>query len=390
MDSQQTELPRRNFLAAGLALAAAPAALTGLASCGRPGTSAAETLERTIDAKYRRVELAVLPTPLQRMKALGRELQFPSLFVKRDDNTGLAFGGNKSRKLEYIMADALDKKSDVIVTWAGVQSNWCRQTAAAAKFLGIKPVLLLQKTAAETPPYDGNLLLDYILGADIRFLEPGQERAKLVDEIVREEQTRGRRPYVVSVGGSQPGGSMTVPLGAIGYTKDFLELNRQAAGAGIRVDHVVLATGSAGTQAGLVVGAKALGNQTRIVGISVSGKKEGIQKNVAAIANATAAALDLQLTFIPEEIIVYDDYVGQGYGILNQPAAEAIALVARSEGIFLDPVYTGKAMAGAIDLMRKGRFKPDETVVFMHTGGTPAIFPQREALLGFLKPEAAV
>jgi L-cysteate sulfo-lyase len=147
----------------------------------------------------------------------------------------------------------------------------------------------------------------------------------------------------------------------------------------------VVATGSAGTQAGLVVGAKALGNQTKIVGISVSGDKASIQRNVAEIANATAAALDLQITFTPNEVIVFDDYVGQGYGILNQPTADAIAQVARQEGILLDPVYTGKAMAGTIDLMRKGHFKSDEGVVFMHTGGTPALFPHRDDLLAFLK-----
>lgn len=384
MDATSNALSRRTFVTAGLAFAAAPAALTSLVSCSHPGAATADALERTISTKYRRVELACLPTPLQKLKALAQEFRFPNLFIKRDDNTGLAFGGNKSRKLEYIMADALDKKADVIITWAGVQSNWCRQTAAAARIFGIKPILLLQKTDTAAPPYDGNLLLDCLLGAEIRFLEPGEDRAKLVDRIVQEESGRGRRPYVVSVGGSRTGGSMTVPLGAVGYAKDFIELHAQAVQAGIKVGQVVVATGSAGTQAGLVVGAKALGDETKIVGISVSGDRASIQKNVAEIADATAAALDLKMTFSPEEIIVFDDYVGEGYGMLNQPTADAIARVARGEGILLDPVYTGKAMAGMLDLLRKGYFKSGEGVVFMHTGGTPALFPHRDGLLSML------
>lgn len=384
MDNDGNELTRRSFVTTGLAVAVAPAILTSLAACRDSQKAAADDLERTITRKFRRVELAFLPTPLQRLKSLAEETRFPDLLIKRDDNTGLAFGGNKSRKLEYIVGDALEKKCDVIITWAGVQSNWCRQTAAAARIFGVKPVLLLQKTDAAAPPYDGNLLLDYLLGAEIRFLEPGEDRAKLVDRIVQEENGRGHRPYVVSVGGSRPGGSMTVPLGAIGYTKDFIELHRQTESAGLKIGHVVLATGSAGTQAGLVVGAKALGDQTKIVGISVSGDRASIQKSVAEIANATAAALELQMTFSPEEVIAFDDYVGGGYGILNQATADAIARVARREGILLDPVYTGKAMAGMLDLLNKGYFKSGEGVVFMHTGGTPALFPHRDGLLSML------
>ncbi len=385
MQPDLNELPRRTFISTGIALAAAPAVLS-LASCSRLGSDATR-LERAI-ARYRRIELAFLPTPLQAMKEVARELHFPNLFVKRDDHTGLAFGGNKSRKLEYIMGDVLDKKCNALITWAGVQSNWCRQTAAAARMFGIKPILLLQKTDTAPVPYDGNLLLDCILGADVRLLEPGEDRAGLLDQIVQQERAEGRNPYTVSVGGSRTGGSMTVPLGAIGYTRDFLELHSQAAERGIKLDHVVVASGSGGTQAGLVVGAKALGNRTKIVGISVSGDKASVQKAVSEIANATALALNLNLQVIPEDVIVFDDYVGKGYGILNQPTADAIALVARREGLFLDPVYTGKAMAGLIDLVRKDYFKPDEGVVFMHTGGTPALFPHKEELVDFLKGAA--
>lgn len=389
MLTRRRKTSRRTFVRTTLALAAAPTLLAGPASCGRRRTGPGDLLERTVSLKYRRVPLAFLPTPLHELKNLARECRFPNLLIKRDDNTGLAMGGNKSRKLEYILGDALDRKSDVVVTWAGVQSNWCRQTAAAAATVGMKAILLLQKTAVPEPPWDGNLLLDRLLGAEIRLLEPGQDRDDLVERIVSEEKARGRTPYVVSVGGSRPGGSMTVPLGAIGYAMAFIELYRQAEQQGARIDHVVVATGSAGTQAGLVVGAKALGNRTRIVGISVSGAEASVRRNVAELARATAAALDSDMTFAADEIVVFDDYVGEGYGLLNRPTAEAIALTARQEGILLDPVYTGKAMAGMLDLLRKGYFKPGEGVVFWHTGGTPALFPHREGLLAFLKGGAA-
>lgn len=181
-----------------------------------------------------------------------------------------------------------------------------------------------------------------------------------------------------------PGGSMRDPLGAIGYVNAFLEMNEQAARSGIPLDGVVLASGSGGTQAGLVVGARAVSPKTRIVGVSVSGSRPALQKTVAAIADITAAALDLKDKFTPEGIIVFDEYVGEGYGKLNRPAAEAIRLMAVKQGILLDPVYTGKALAGLIDLVKKEYFRKDENVVFLHTGGTPALFPYRGDLLSHL------
>jgi 1-aminocyclopropane-1-carboxylate deaminase/D-cysteine desulfhydrase-like pyridoxal-dependent ACC family enzyme len=274
-------------------------------------------LDRVIAGKYDKVELAHLPTPLEEMKALSAELGGPRLYVKRDDQTGLAFGGNKARKLEYIFADLLEKKADSIITWAGVQSNWCRQTAAAARIYGIKPVLVLFKRDDSPVAYDGNLLLDLIMDADVRIIEPGLERQAVVDRIVAEERAKGLNPYVVPVGGSSLGGSMTEPLGAVSYAAGFSETYRQARERGFKFDYVVLATGSGGTQAGLVVGAKAIDPQVQIVGISVSGKREGVQENVAKIANETAKALGLDLNFSADEIVVFDDYVGEGYGKLN-------------------------------------------------------------------------
>jgi 1-aminocyclopropane-1-carboxylate deaminase/D-cysteine desulfhydrase-like pyridoxal-dependent ACC family enzyme len=287
--------------------------------------------------------------------------------------------------LEYIFADLLEKKADSIITWAGVQSNWCRQTAAAARIHGIKPVLVLFKRDDSPVAYDGNLLLDLIMDADVRIIEPGHERQAVVDRIVAEEKAKGLNPYVVPVGGSSLGGSMTEPLGAVSYAAAFSEIHRQAREKSYTFDYVVLPTGSGGTQAGLVVGAKAIDPNIRIVGISVSGKKEGVQENVAKIANETAKVLGLDLNFSADEIVVFDDYVGEGYGKLNRAHADAIALTARREGILLDPVYTGKAMAGTRDLIKKGYFKKDEGVVFLHSGGTPALFVYRDRLLELIK-----
>jgi len=250
---------------------------------------------------------------------------------------------------------------------------------------GIKPILVLSKRDEAPVSYDGNLLLDVILGADIRLVEPGENRTKIIEQITEEEIEKGHNPYIIPVGGSRVGGSMTEPLGAIGYTKAFLEIYSEAQKRKIKIDYVVHATGSGGTQAGLVVGAKAVGVDIKIIGISVSGAKAPAQRNVSNIANNIAEVLDLKITFSPEEVIVFDDYVGEGYGILNQETADAISLLARKEGIILDPVYTGKAMLGMVDLIKKGYFDKDDGVVFIHTGGTPALFAYKEELMEFLK-----
>jgi len=342
-------------------------------------------------AKFPRLKLTDLPTPLEEAQALSAKLGGPRILIKRDDQTGIAFGGNKGRKLEFIMADAVKKKADVIVTWAGVQSNWCRQLAAAARKLGIKPILVLSKRPGLPADYDGNLLLDYILDAEIRLVEaaPGksatEEVMAVVDRVVREEKEKGHKPYLVSVGGSAVGGSMTEPLGAISYTNAFLEIVEQAKKQKLEIDAIVLATGSGSTQAGLVVGAKALGGKTKVIGISVSSSRDSMVKLVSEIAATEINSLGLKMSIDPAEIIVFDDYVGEGYGLLNKETVEAIRLTAETEGVMLDPVYTGKAMAGLLDLTKKGYFKKGETIVFLHTGGTPALFPYREKLMEFLK-----
>jgi len=334
--------------------------------------------------KYERVPLAHLPTPFEAMASLSAATDAPPLYIKRDDQTGLAFGGNKARKLEFIFADVLAKRSDVIVTWAGVQSNWARQTAAAARLHDIRPILILAK-GEHSPHHGGNLLLDALMGADVRLVEPSADRAAVARTVASELRSQGHRPYVVPVGGSQSMDSMELPLGAIAYANGFDELWRQSVEMGVAIDHVVLATGSGGTQAGLMVGAKAVAPHVAIVGISVSREKNAAMSGVSAIAEETAQALGLDMDFPVEETIVIDDYMGDGYGVLNEPTARAVAEVARHEAILLDPVYTGKAMAGMLDLVRKGYFEGSRGIVFLHTGGTPALFVYEEELLRYVK-----
>jgi D-cysteine desulfhydrase family pyridoxal phosphate-dependent enzyme len=333
-----------------------------------------------------------LPTPLQKMENLSQELGGPEIYIKRDDMTGLAFGGNKSRKLEFIIQDVLSKKADAIITWASLQSNWCLQTAAAARKFGIKPILLLFKTYDLPEEYDGNLLLDYILDADVIIKEAEKGKAvkigdilDMVEAVENEVKELGHSPYVAPIGGSMVGGSMEKPLGAISYVNAFVELLEQAGKQGIEINCVLHSSGSGGTQGGLAVGAKALKEDTKVLGISVSEDKESYGKEVLTIAQDTVKALNLDLAVDKEDIIIFDEYIKEGYGILNKEVSDALRFVAIKEGIFLDPVYTGKAMAALIDLVKKGYFKKEDKIVFFHTGGTPALFPNKQLLVNLLK-----
>ncbi len=341
--------------------------------------------------QFPRVKLIHRPTPWQRLNNLTRYLGGPEIYIKRDDLTGLAFGGNKSRKLEFIIQDALQKESEVIITWASLQSNWCLQTAAAARKFGLKPILLLFKTYDLPQEYDGNLLLDLILGADIKIKEaaPGrvvkeEDIKEIIEEAVNEVRERGYTPYVAPIGGSMVGGSMDRPLGAIGYIEAGLELVEQVEEEKVEIDYIIHATGSGGTQAGLVVAAKALKENIKVLGISVSDEKEPFSREVLTISRDTVKALGMGMEITKEDIIVFDDYIKEGYGIVNREVAETVRLVAEKEGLFLDPVYTGKAMVGLIDLIRQGYFKKEDKIVFFHTGGTAALFPNKHLLTRYL------
>jgi D-cysteine desulfhydrase family pyridoxal phosphate-dependent enzyme len=343
---------------------------------------------------FPRVALAHLPTPLEELPSLSSLMSPVSTYTKRDDQTGLALGGNKARKLEFIMADVVTQGADTVVTWAGVQSNWCRQVAAATARMGIRAVLVLLKKPGAKVTEDGNLLLDRFLGADIRIVEAPGEKGFLelehvravLDPVVEEELEAGRKVYLAPVGGSLMEGSMHRPLGSLGYVEAFRELLEQTRALGFAPGAVVLASGSAGTQAGLLAGAKLLCPETRIVGISVAGAGPVISRYVRSITEALLEDLGEAPSVSHDEVVVLDDYLGEGYGVLNQSITDAIGLLARKEGILLDPVYTGKAMAGFLDLAGKGYFPEGKPVVFLHTGGTPALFPYREGLLGGLDP----
>jgi len=342
--------------------------------------------------KFPRTNLIHRPTPLRKLEKLTAELGGPQIYIKRDDLTGLAFGGNKSRKLEFIIPDILKKKANVVVTWASLQSNWCMQTAAVARMFGIHPILILHRSYDLPPEYDGNLLLDYILGAEIRVreAEPGKivmtaDALAAAEEVADEVRRSGRRPYVVAVGGSLPLGSMKYPLGAISYADAFREMLEQTRALGFEPDYVVHSTGSGATQAGLVVGAKAISDKTDIVGISVSDPKLPFSKDVLAIAEATERALSLPGRVGADDVIVFDEYIRDGYGIVNKDVAEIIRLVFSREGIVLDPVYTSKAFVGLVDLIKKGYFKKREKIVFLHTGGTPALFANKHRIVDLLR-----
>ena len=318
-----------------------------------------------------RVPIAHLPTPLEEMPRLSRALGGPRLFVKRDDQTGLATGGNKARKLEFLVADAMEKGADTIITAGAVQSNHARQTVAAAVKFGLRCCLVLSGQSPNR--WTGNLLLDELLGADIRWAGE-RDREQMMEEVAEEMTRLGHRPYIVPIGGSNP-------VGSAGYVAAMEELMGQLAERDLQVGRVVFPTGSGGTQDGLIVGAKALGFAGRIEGISVSATQDVLRPKLEKLAAETAAFLRLDLSFASEDFIVHDDYLGEGYARMGPPEREAIRLTARTEGLLVGPVYTGRALAGLIDLVRRGVFGSDETVLFWHTGDTPALFAYADELV---------
>ncbi|HLE72758.1 MAG TPA: D-cysteine desulfhydrase family protein [Anaerolineales bacterium] len=306
-----------------------------------------------------RVALALLPTPIQRLPRLTELLAGPQLSVKRDDQTGLAFGGNKTRKLETLCAAALAEGADMLVTTGSVQSNHCRQTAAAAAHLGLGCTLVL---VGDETPDSGNLLLDILFGADLRWTSKGQ-RDSVLQIAFEETKAAGRRPYLIPYGGSNP-------TGAAAYAFALKEVIDQ----GPSPDWIVVATSSGGTQAGLLAGARMLNYRGRIIGISVNQSHSELGPRIASLSEQVAVLLDEEFSMPESSVWVNDDYLGQGYAILGDAEGEAIRVFAQSEGLLLDPVYTGRAAAGLIDLIRKGFFDKKDEVLFWHTGGTPALF----------------
>jgi len=307
-----------------------------------------------------RARLAHLPTPVESLPRLSTYLAGPALLVKRDDQTGLAFGGNKTRKLELLCAAAKAEGADTLITAGAIQSNHCRQTAAAAALLGMGCILVL--VGEEPKSASANLFLDNLLGAEIKWTSK-QERDNDLRAIFEETKTAGRKLYLIPYGGSNP-------TGAAAYVYALEELLAQD----ISPDWIVFASSSGGTQAGLVAGAYVLGYKGRILGISVDERAKTLQERVAELAGETAELLGEKMSFAAKDILVNHDYLGRGYAIMGEFEREAIGLFAKHEGLLLDPVYTGRAAAGLIDLVRKGFFKKTDEVLFWHTGGTPALF----------------
>ncbi|HEX2281386.1 MAG TPA: D-cysteine desulfhydrase family protein [Thermomicrobiales bacterium] len=325
-------------------------------------------------ATLARYPLATLPTPLHRARNLETALgpRCPRIYLKRDDLTGLAFGGNKARKLEYLLADALASKATVLVTEGAAQSNHARITAAAAAIAGLRSVLVLD--ARHGSDIAGNLLLDHLLGAEVRIVPDKAARTALMASIGDELRAAGERPYVIPTGGS-------VPMGAAGYVTMVAELLAQLMTCGVAPSRLYFATGSMGTQAGLVVGARAFSAPFVVYGVAVEHPVETLIADGATLASGTAELLGLDQCFDATDITIDGAFIGAAYGIPTEERMEAIRLLARTEAIFLDPVYSGKAMAALISHARAGDLDPNEAVVFLHTGGGPSLFATGTALL---------
>ena len=328
-------------------------------------------------SRVQRVPLAFLPTPLQYCPRLSQAIGGPSIYVKRDDLTGLAFGGNKTRQLEYLLADVIASKADTVVAGAYTQSNWCRQIAAAANQLGLHAVLVL--ASGEKGSFrQGNLLLDQLLGADVTIVELQdiQRLPPLLEQKAAELKRDGRKPYVIN-----PFGLATLARSSVGYVKAALELDVQLQSMNVCASHVYV-SGANMTPAGLSVGMRALGRATHVVGIAPIRWNEDRATDIARIANATCELLGLEMEFLPSDIHNDESFVGQRYGVVSDEARDAFSLAARSEGLILDPVYTSKALAGLRGHVAQGRLNADHCVVFVHTGGQPAVFAYGDELLG--------
>ncbi|MDW3117357.1 D-cysteine desulfhydrase [Roseovarius pacificus] len=321
-------------------------------------------------ARFPRHFLAHLPTPLERLDRLSAELGGPEIWIKRDDCTGLSTGGNKTRKLEFLMAEAEAQGADMVMTQGATQSNHARQTAAFAAKLGIPCHILLEdRTGSNDPNYNnnGNVLLDHLHGATTEKRPGGGDMNAEMEAVADKLRADGKTVYTIPGGGSNP-------TGALGYVNCAFELLSQVNGTGLKIDHIVHATGSAGTQAGLITGLQAMNAQIPLLGIGVRAPKPKQEENVYNLACATAEKLGCAGVVRREDVVANTDYVGEGYGIPTEGGLEAIRMFAELEAILLDPVYSAKGAAGLIDLIRKGHFKKGERVVFVHTGGAAALF----------------
>ncbi len=325
---------------------------------------------------FPRERIATLPTPLHDLSNLSASLGGPRILIKRDDLTGLAFGGNKTRKLEYLLADAMSQGATHLITMGGVQSNHCRQTAAAARLGKMKAELVLTGGDSHTP-VQGNYLLDGLLDARCHLISSADDPVAKMDEIAADLRDQGEVPYVMPSGGSSP-------VGVLGYVSAILELNAQLWDQGVHATHLYHAAGSGGTQAGVVLGAALYGSEYRLTGVAVSGDADQKIDRCWELIAQTEALLEAPTGIERADIVVDDTQVGPGYGIPTGETLSAIKTLALMEGIFLDPVYTGKAFAALLADVNSGKLTAKDTVLFLHTGGTPALFAKREEIASIL------
>ena len=311
-----------------------------------------------------RLRFAHLPTPIEELPRLSSTLGGPRLMVKRDDQTGLAFGGNKTRKLEFLVAEAQEQGAKMLISAGAIQSNHCRQTAAAAAKFGFECVLVLTGQLPEQA--SANLLLDELFGAKIVNVADRADRDHVLKETFDKAASEGKKPYLVPYGGSSP-------TGALGYAFAMEEFVKQ----NIHADWIVFGTSSGGTHAGLALGQRVFGFKGRVLGISIDESEEWLKEHVSRLASDASEKFGERIEFTPADVLANDNYCRAGYGVLTDAEREAVKLFASKEGLLLDPVYTGRAAAGLIDLVRKGFFQKDETVLFWHTGGQPAVFAEK-------------
>jgi D-cysteine desulfhydrase len=328
-------------------------------------------------AKFPRRRYTEGRTPIEQLSRLSAELGGPAIFMKRDDLLGLAGGGNKTRKLEFLVADALAQGADTLITCGAVQSNHCRLTLAAAVKEGLKCRLVIEERVAGSYQVEagGNNFLFRLMGVEqIKVVAGGADMMTAMQAVAEDVAKEGRKAYVIPGGGSNA-------IGATGYVACAEEILAQTFQQGLRIDQVVCASGSAGTHAGLVAGFYGTHSGIAVVGINVSRSRKDQEELVYALAQKTAAHVGIQTDIPRTAVLCCDEYVGPGYSLPTSGMAAAVRMLARLEGILMDPVYSGKAMAGLIDLVRKGYFHRDQNVLFVHTGGLPALYVYMNAIL---------
>ena len=329
-------------------------------------------------AKFPRRRYTAGVTPIEYLERFSKQLGGPNIYIKRDDLLGLAGGGNKTRKLEFLMADALEKGADTIITCGAVQSNHCRLTLSAAVKEGLKCQLILEERVpgSYNPEASGNNFLFCLLGVEaVSVVKGGSDMMAEMEKLADELKSQGRKPYIIPGGGSNP-------IGALGYVSCAEELLSQSFDMGISFDYIVTSSGSTGTHAGLLTGIKGCNADIPLIGISVNRKKDAQIEAVYSLAQRTADKVCPSVSISRNDVVVYDEYVGAGYSLPTDEMSEAVRMLARAEAILLDPVYTGKAMSGLIGIIRQGFFNKDDNVLFVHTGGSPALYAYMDYVLG--------